>query len=132
MKRALLILSVLAPLAVLASDASASHQPPSRAAPRASRVAQHLQVILVEYRLLLSRGVVKAGPVNLEEIDRGMDPHDLRLQHVGSPREISAPLLAPGQQWDGVVVLKSGVYRLFCSLPGHEELGMLATLRVLR
>jgi uncharacterized cupredoxin-like copper-binding protein len=89
-------------------------------------------VILVEYRLLLSRGVVKAGPVNLEEIDRGMDPHDLRLEHVGSSREISAPLLAPGQQWDGVVVLKSGVYRLFCSLPGHAALGMVATLRVLR
>ena len=41
----------------------------------------HLQVTEIEYRLILSRGVVKAGPVNLEAIDAGMDPHDLPLRH---------------------------------------------------
>jgi hypothetical protein len=94
--------------------------------------SSHLQVTEVEYRLLLSRGVVKAGPVSLEQIDGGMDPHDLRLRHGTSPTAIAQPLLSPGQRWDGVVVLKPGLYHLWCSLPGHWKLGMRALLRVVR
>jgi uncharacterized cupredoxin-like copper-binding protein len=41
-------------------------------------------------------------------------------------------LLSPGQRWDGVVVLKPGLYHLWCSLPGHWKLGMRALLRVVR
>lgn len=92
----------------------------------------HLQVTEVEYRLILSRGVVKAGPVDLEAIDGGMDPHDLRLHHSGSGPEIAAPELTSGRRWDGVVTLKPGVYRLWCSLPEHAKLGMRASLRVVR
>jgi hypothetical protein len=94
--------------------------------------SSHLQVIEVEYRLLLSRGVLRAGPVDLEALDRGMDPHDLRLQAYGSANQFGAPQLTPGQRWDGTVNLKPGVYRLWCSLPEHARLGMHATLRVVR
>jgi hypothetical protein len=92
----------------------------------------HLQVTEIEYRLILSRGVVKAGPVNLEAIDAGMDPHDLRLRHSGSGPELGAPQLTSGKRWDGVVNLKPGVYHLWCSLPEHAKLGMHAVLRVVR
>ncbi len=92
----------------------------------------HLQVTEVEYRLILSRGVVKAGPVNLEAIDAGMDPHDLRLRHSGSGPELGAPELTSGKRWDGVVNLKPGVYHLWCSLPEHAKLGMRALLHVVR
>jgi hypothetical protein len=92
----------------------------------------HLQITEVEYRLILSRGVVKAGPVNLEAIDAGMDPHDLRLRHSGSGPELGAPELTSGKRWDGVVNLKPGVYHLWCSLPEHAKLGMHALLHVVR
>jgi hypothetical protein len=92
----------------------------------------HLQVTEIEYRLILSRGVVKAGPVNLEAIDAGMDPHDLRLRHSGSGPELGAPELTSGKRWDGVVNLKPGLYHLWCSLPEHAKLGMHATLQVVR
>jgi hypothetical protein len=92
----------------------------------------HLQVTEVEFRLILSRGVVKAGPVNLETIDAGMDPHDLRLRHSGNGPELGAPELTPGKHWDGVVDLEPGVYHLWCSLPEHARLGMHALLHVVR
>ncbi len=92
----------------------------------------HLQVTEIEYRLILSRGVVKTGPVNLEAIDAGMDPHDLRLRHSGSGPELGAPELTSGKRWDGVVSLKPGVYHLWCSLPEHAKLGMHAVLHVVR
>jgi uncharacterized cupredoxin-like copper-binding protein len=92
----------------------------------------NLQVTLVEYRLMLSEAVVKAGPVDLEAIDAGMDPHDLRLRHGRSSSYTAEPQLESGQRWDGVVDLKPGVYHLWCSLAGHWKLGMHATLRVVR
>jgi hypothetical protein len=98
----------------------------------AAAAGSHLQVTEVEYRLLLSRGVVKAGPVSLETIDRGMDPHDVRLRALASRGEIGTPELTPGRRWDRTVYLKPGVYALWCTLPEHARLGMHATLRVVR
>jgi hypothetical protein len=112
------------------SFALAASAPAASAGRAHAAVSSYLQVTQVEYRLLLSRGVVKAGPVSLEEIDAGMDPHDLRLRRGRSKAVLAEPLLNPGQRWDGVVDLRPGVYHLWCSLPGHWKLGMRATLRV--
>jgi hypothetical protein len=115
--------------AALAAGAGARSAPALRAATAAG---SHLQVIQVEYRLILSRGTVKAGPVSLEAIDRGMDPHDLRLRAGAAGVNILTPQLTPQQRWDGVVRLKPGIYQLWCSLPEHAKRGMHATLRVVR
>jgi hypothetical protein len=123
---ALLTMLVFAALAAVAGARSSSEPHAAAAA------SSHLQVIQVEYRLILSRGTVKAGPVSLEAIDRGMDPHDMRLRAGSTGAEILTPELTPQQRWDGVVRLKPGVYELWCSLPEHAKLGMHATLRVVR
>jgi hypothetical protein len=110
--------------------ATRSHVAATRSHLAAAR--SHLQVTEVEYRLMLSRGFVRAGLVGLEAIDRGADPHNLRLRAVGSTGQLSAPELTSGRRWDGVVRLKPGVYHLWCSLPEHARLGMRATLTVVR
>jgi hypothetical protein len=79
---------------------------------------------------MLSRGALPAGRVGLEAIDRGSDPHDLRLRRLGSAGEVIVPQLDPGQRWDATVRLRPGTYRLWCSLPEHARLGMRAILRV--
>jgi hypothetical protein len=142
---ALAAVSALAAVGALALSGSAGARPGPHpgavaatrahlAAPRSHLAAarSHLQVTEVEYRLMLSRGVVRAGLVGLEAIDRGTDPHNLRLRAVGSTGQLSAPELTSGRRWDGVVELKPGVYHLWCSLPEHARLGMRATLTVVR
>jgi uncharacterized cupredoxin-like copper-binding protein len=99
---------------------------------RAASAGSNLQVTLVEYRLMLSEATVKAGPVDLEMIDAGMDAHDLRLRPGRSPSYIAEPLLQSGQRYDAVVKLQPGLYHLWCALPGHWKLGMHGTLRVVR
>ena len=118
----------LAPAAAAAAALALAASGGSAAARTAA--PSHLQVTEIEYRLLLSRAVVHAGAVQLEDIDGGMDPHDLRLRRGRSGAAIDVPLLEPGQRWDGVVHLRAGVYHLWCPLPGHWQLGMRATLRV--
>ncbi|GEM_PF-5863050 len=112
----------------IVTDAGASQ---SRRVAR-QRASSYLQVTQVEYHLLLSRGVVKAGPVNLQEIDGGMDMHDLDLRRGTSPSVIAEPLLSPGQRYNTVVYLRPGTYHLWCSLPGHWKLGMHAILKVVQ
>jgi hypothetical protein len=121
---------VLAAGAVAAAATAAAH--PATPAHRASATATALQVTEVEYRLMLSEAVVKAGPVSLEALDAGMDPHDLRLRRGKRGTPFAVQTLAPGARWDGVVDLGPGIYHLWCSLPGHWKLGMHATLRVVR
>jgi hypothetical protein len=134
--RAVLIgAGLLATLGALAAGAGArggAHARANGRAHAATAASTHLQVTQVEYRLLLSEAVVKAGPVSLEVIDGGMDPHNLDLRHGDSRAVISEAQLQPGQRFDGVVDLRPGVYHLWCSLPAHWKLGMHATLRVVR
>ncbi len=95
-----------------------------------ARPGSYLQVTEVEYRIMLSEGVVKAGPVHLQQLDAGMDPHNLNLRYGSSPSAIAEPLLNPGQLNDAIVYLRPGTYHLWCSLPGHWKLGMHAVLKV--
>jgi hypothetical protein len=119
----------LAGAALAAAARPARHGLLARAIVAAAAPA-HVQVIEVEYRLMLSRGALPAGRVGLEAIDRGSDPHDLRLRRLGSAGEVIVPQLDPGQRWDATVRLRPGTYRLWCSLPEHARLGMRAILRV--
>jgi len=92
--------------------------------------ASRLRVTEVEYRLSLSTGSIRAGAVDLAEIDAGRGPHDLRLRRVGSAGTINGRLLTPRQRWEGTVYLSPGTYQLWCSLPEHARLGMHTTIRV--
>lgn len=112
---------------VVAIRAEARAPAPTRAKP-----SSYLQVSEIEYRIVLSRGVVKAGPVNLQQIDAGMDPHNLNLRYRRSPNATAEALLQPGQLNNTVIYLRPGIYHLWCSLPGHWALGMHAVLKVVR
>ena len=88
-----------------------------------------------EYDLTLSRSTVAAGRVTIQLLNRGEDDHDLRLRRIthGSGTPVARwALTKPGDVSDLTVRLSRGRYRLWCSLPGHRELGMRATLRVSR
>jgi hypothetical protein len=129
---ALLLSSGICLAAAGATSAGAEHRR-SQAGPRGRAAASsHLQVTQVEYRIALSTTTVKAGAVNLLQLDRGSEPHDLRLRREGSGAVINGRLLMPGKRWEGVVELAPGVYRLWCSLPEHAARGMHTTLRVVR
>ena len=121
------VVAVLLALAVLADGVIALA--PAGARPR---LGSYVQVTEVEYRLLLSEGAVRAGTVHLQQIDAGMDPHDLQVRYGRSASALALALLNPGQIHDAVIYMRPGVYHLWCSLPGHWKLGMRASLRVVR
>lgn len=100
-------------------------------APEPEPEANRLAVKSAEYYFTLSRPTIKPGAVTVELNNQGEDPHNLNLLLEGSGGE---PLQI--QETDSLehkvanFDLPAGKYRLWCSLPEHEEKGMETTLRV--
>ena len=84
-----------------------------------------------EFSYILSRPTVTAGEVIVELENRGEDPHNLNLARTdstGTPLTIAE--IGPLARATGRFTLTPGSYRLWCSLPQHEEWGMTAALTV--
>jgi hypothetical protein len=98
------------------------------------RAPSRLLVAGTEYRIQLSRGAVRPGPALIQFVNRGEDPHDLRIRRIGasSTPTVSIPEIRPGGLVQLDTRLSGGRYRLWCSLPGHEQRGMRAVMSVRR
>jgi hypothetical protein len=87
-----------------------------------------------EFRLTLTRGEVRSGRVVVELANEGEDAHNLLIAPVEpatSPLpQASFPTLSAGQRQTQTITLGPGIWRLWCSLPGHDAAGMHATLNV--
>jgi hypothetical protein len=104
-----------------------SPSPPPEPEPEANR----LSVKGVEYYFVLSRPSVRAGAVTIELNNQGEDPHNLNLRLEGSDAEpLQLPEIDSLQRSVASFDLPAGKYRLWCSLPEHEEKGMSAALTV--
>jgi plastocyanin len=100
--------------------------------PEEEATANRLSVKSVEYAFTLSRPSVQAGAVTVELNNQGQDAHDLNLRREGDDEGV--PLALPETQSLQHSVahfeLEPGTYRLWCSLPTHDEEGMHTTLVV--
>jgi plastocyanin len=104
---------------------------------RRERAPARVMVSAREHSFVLSRQSIVAGPALIEFLNRGEDPHDLRIRRivnrgVSARRTFSVPETRSGGLAELEARLPAGRYKLWCSLPGHEQLGMRAKLRVKR
>ncbi|MGI8605669.1 MAG: hypothetical protein ACR2L0_00715 [Gaiellaceae bacterium] len=119
------LIGVAGALAVAALAVSA----PAGAAPASPA---RLQVGATEFRFTLSRLQIKRGPAIVELVNRGEDDHDLRLRRIGGTKVWKLERTHPGDRAQLSASFFAGTFRLWCSLPGHRQAGMQATLRVVR
>ena len=112
----------------LADPGAAAPPGPDVVAPAPARI----QVTAREYTLTLSRPTVPTGTLIAQLVNRGEDPHDLRLRSSeGGGDLLALDSVASGALATGPSTwLPAGIYTLYCALPGHEALGMHATLTV--
>lgn len=90
-----------------------------------------LQTTAREWSLTLSRPTIAAGALSLQLVNAGEDAHDLHVRPAsGGADVLSASSTQPGTNTTISGSLPAGTYTLYCSLPGHETLGMHATLTV--
>ncbi|HEY7255772.1 MAG TPA: plastocyanin/azurin family copper-binding protein [Solirubrobacterales bacterium] len=110
-----------------APTAPGAGQQPSEEGPTVGR----LGVKASEYKFVLSRPSLQAGEAIVELDNQGEDPHNLNLQLAdGEGPEYHVGEVGSQKRTSQRFTLPAGTYRLWCSIPGHEELGMKATLTV--
>lgn len=109
-----------------------SAPPPASGAPAAppdALLSRYVSVTAREFYLTLSRPLVGAGQVTVELRNYGEDPHDLVVERSGT--EVGRwGEIGPGGVQAKTLSLTAGSYTLLCSIEGHEQIGMKATLRV--
>jgi hypothetical protein len=114
-----------APITIPAVPTAEPEPPPRRVSVKADDATPE------EFSFNLSRPFVVAGEVTVELNNQGQDPHNLNLRPAGSegaPLEVGEA--GPGENRVGRFALQPGTYRLWCSLPQHEEWGMSVDLEV--
>jgi hypothetical protein len=93
-------------------------------------VPSRLLVTAREYSFTLSRPKLDAGLSIIQLHNFGEDTHDLELRRVGARRVSDLGEVLPGETGSLELKLRrKSRYRLWCSIPGHAELGMKASLR---
>jgi len=97
---------------------------PAKAA-EATGAAKTVQVQETEFKIAPATLTVAAGKVTFVVKNAGKIPHDLSLSKTQK-----TPAIAAGGTAKLTVTLAKGTYTLYCSVPGHEQLGMKATLTV--
>ncbi|HEY6731290.1 MAG TPA: plastocyanin/azurin family copper-binding protein [Solirubrobacterales bacterium] len=109
----------------------AAPTPPAPPEPEPEPEANRLSVKAMEFYFVLSRPKVKAGSLPVELNNQGQDPHNLNILREGEEGEpLQIPETDSKQRNVDTFDLTAGKYRLWCSLPEHEEDGMVATLVV--
>jgi plastocyanin len=90
----------------------------------------HVQVSAVEYAFTLSRTTVPTGKVIFQFVNNGQDEHNLQIEQPEGPLVGSFADTPAKGIGDLQLEMQPGRYKLFCSLPTHEQEGMKATLTV--
>lgn len=83
-----------------------------------------------EYALRLSRRTVPAGRLVVQMRNDGEDAHDLALRTPAGRLVGRMPEVRPATVGMLRVRLRPGRYVMWCTLPGHEDMGMRASFRV--
>ena len=104
-------------------------------APCAGAAPARMLVTADEWMLLTSRRSVPEGRLQIQLYNRGEDAHDIaarRVDRLGRRvgRTFRIRETRPGELAEATWGLRSGKYRLWCTLRGHESAGMRAGLRV--
>jgi uncharacterized cupredoxin-like copper-binding protein len=88
----------------------------------------HLAISETDFKIHLPATKVAPGTVDVQVTNDGKTTHNLVIKGPGVDK--STKNLDVGAQGSLQVQLKAGTYELYCSIPGHKQLGMDAKLQV--
>jgi uncharacterized cupredoxin-like copper-binding protein len=88
--------------------------------PAAEEVTLELTAASVEHDFVVE-GAADDGTVEGDKMDMGDDPDDLHVAHADAGDTVTATFR----------IDKAGTYTVYCSVPGHRDAGMVASLEVI-
>lgn len=73
---------------------------------------------------------VHMGEVAFVVRNRGAIEHNFVLEDARGKTVAQIAVIEPGQTGEITATVPAGIYTIYCSLPGHRDAGMVATLHV--
>ena len=124
-----LFLAMLSAVVVFGVESEPAKGAAASSAP-ASAAGKTIQVQEKEFKILLPVTTVAAGKVSFVVKNIGKTQHDLAIAGPAVTGPKQTALINPGASATLTVTLGKGTYTLTCTVPGHAQLGMKATLKV--
>jgi uncharacterized cupredoxin-like copper-binding protein len=87
-------------------------------------------IALLDYKLDPKDIEADSGEITLCAENKGKAPHDLAVRDASGKKLGGTKTLDPGDSDQFTVDLSAAKYDIFCTLNGHESLGMKGTLTV--
>ncbi len=115
----------------MGAGAPAADRPRAATAARPSGTA--VGIGLSEWEVAVYRPKVKVGKVRFNITNLGEDPHDFAVRTAGGRILARAPELSSGARTTTKFKFRrKGRYTLVCTLEGHEDLGMVSSIKVVK
>jgi uncharacterized cupredoxin-like copper-binding protein len=87
-----------------------------------------VNVIVKDFSISLDPPQTEAGTITLVVANDGSVQHDFAIRSNGM--EQKTPMIEAGETASLTVDLEPGTYTYICTIPGHEQLGMIGTFTV--
>ncbi len=115
-------------IAIALFIAAACAGPTATPSPQATSVP--LAIELADFEIRPEQASTSAGPLVISVTSAGPTPHNLTIRDATDAVVAASDELSTGESGVLEADLVAGDYTMFCALPGHESLGMSATLTV--
>jgi uncharacterized cupredoxin-like copper-binding protein len=89
-----------------------------------------IQLTAREWRYEPKEVSASPGDVTFEVKNGGLIEHNFVVEDQAKKKRVEIPYIEPGQTLEATVTLQPGTYTIYCSLPGHKDAGMIATLNL--
>lgn len=103
---------------------------PTAMSPSPVASAPEIAVRVADFSITPAEVAAAIGPVAFAVANDGPTPHNLTVRDAAGTIALGTNEIRPGATQRVAGSLTAGRYVLFCSLPGHESLGMRAMLVV--
>ncbi len=89
-----------------------------------------VQLIASEFRFDPREVTAAPGEVRFLVKNQGAIEHNFVLENGARKTVAEIPIIEPGQALEIQAAVQAGTYTMYCSLPGHRDAGMVASLKV--
>jgi uncharacterized cupredoxin-like copper-binding protein len=89
-----------------------------------------VQLVASEFRFDPREVTAAPGEIAFLVRNQGAIEHNFVLENSARKTVAEIPIIEPGQALEIQAALQAGTYTMYCSLPGHREAGMVATLKI--
>ena len=114
-----------------AAHAAAEEQAVEKGKREAPGAGDTIAVTEKEYSIAIEGGnSLEAGSLNLAVANEGKIEHDLAIEGEQIGDEPKTPLIKPASTVPFEVELPAGKYKFYCTVPGHEQAGMVTDVTV--